>query len=144
MSITVRQATPTDAHAIVELIGELARTLGGTSPIAQDYVGEYMAFPGNSILLAEEGGRVAGLLSYSLRPNLYHAANSALIEELVVRESARGRGVGSALMSELLRRLPCQRCAEVSVTTMPDNDGAIRFYRSHGLVDEAMFLEKHL
>ena len=144
MSITVRQATPTDAPAIVELIGELARTLGGTSPITQDYVGEYIAFPGSSILLAQEDGRVAGLLSYSLRPNLYHAANSALIEELVVRESARGRGVGSALMSELLRRLPSQGCAEVSVTTMPDNEGAIRFYRSHGLVDEAVFLEKHL
>jgi ribosomal protein S18 acetylase RimI-like enzyme len=79
-----------------------------------------------------------------IRPNLYHAANSALIEELVVRESARGRGVGGALMSELLRRLSAQGCAEVSVTTMPDNDGAIRFYRSHGLVDEAVFLEKHL
>jgi len=144
MSITVRQAAPTDAPAIVELIGELARTLGGTSPITQDYVGEYIAFPGSSILLAQEDGRVAGLLSYSLRPNLYHAANSALIEELVVRESARGRGVGSALMSELLRRLPSQGCAEVSVTTMPDNERAIRFYRSHGLVDEAVFLEKHL
>jgi ribosomal protein S18 acetylase RimI-like enzyme len=144
MSIMVRQATPTDAPAVVELIGELARNYGETSPITQEYVGEYLAFPGNSILLAQEEGRVAGLLSYSLRPNLYHAANSALIEELVVRESARGRGVGSALMAELLRRLPSQGCAEVSVTTMPDNEGAIRFYRSHGLVDQAVFLEKHL
>ena len=144
MSITVRPATSTDAPAIVELIGELARNYGETSPITQEFAREYLAFPGNSILLAEEEGRVAGLLSYSLRPNLYHAANSALIEELVVRASARGRGVGSALMSELLRRLPSQGCAEVSVTTMPDNDGAIRFYRSHGLVDEAVFLEKHL
>ncbi len=33
--------------------------------------------------------------------------------------------------------------AEVSVTTMPDNQGAIRFYKRHGLVDEAVFLEKH-
>jgi ribosomal protein S18 acetylase RimI-like enzyme len=26
---------------------------------------------------------------------------------------------------------------------LPDNQGAIRFYRSHGLVDEAIHLEKH-
>src|SRR5512143_3460418 len=135
MSITVRPAASTDAHAVVELIGELARNYGETSPITPAVVQEYLAFPGNNVLLAEEGGLVAGLLSYSLRPNLYHAANSALIEELVVRESARGQGVGSALMSELLRRLPSQDCAEVSVTTMPDNERAIRFYRSHGLVD---------
>jgi len=43
-----------------------------------------------------------------------------------VRESARGRGVGGALMNELLRRLPFQGCAEVSVTTMPDNVRAQR------------------
>jgi ribosomal protein S18 acetylase RimI-like enzyme len=61
-----------------------------------------------------------------------------------VRESARGRGVGGALMNELLRRLPFQGCAEVSVTTMPGNVRAQRFYRSHGLVDQAVFLEKHL
>jgi len=159
MPITVREAKHGDEHSIIELIAELAQTtpalapsgsasagasVGETSSITAGYVREYLAFPGSHVLLAEEGDRVAGLLSYSLRPNLYHAASSALIEELVVRESARGRGVGSALMSELLRRLPSQGCAEVSVTTMPDNDGAIRFYRAHGLVDEAVFLEKHL
>ena len=144
MPITVREAKPGEEHDIVELIAELTRTLGETSPITAGYVQEYLAFPGCHVLWAEEEGRLVGVLSYSIRPNLYHAANSALIEELVVRESARGRGVGGALMSELLRRLPAQGCAEVSVTTMPDNDGAIRFYRSHGLVDEAVFLEKHL
>lgn len=158
MPITVRDGKPGDERVIVELIAELAQTTpvyapsgsasaeisaGETSPITGEYVLEYLAFPGSHVLLAEEDGRVAGLLSYSVRPNLYHAANSALIEELVVRQSARGRGVGSALLSELLRRLPALGCAEVSVTTMPDNDGAIRFYRSHGLVDQAVFLEKH-
>jgi ribosomal protein S18 acetylase RimI-like enzyme len=34
-------------------------------------------------------------------------------------------------------------CAEVSVSTLSDNEDAQRFYRSHGLVDEAVFLEKH-
>ena len=144
MPVTVREARPGDEHDVVGLITELARTIGETSPITAGYVQEYLAFPGCHVLWAEEDGRLVGVLSYSIRPNLYHAANSALIEELVVRESARGHGVGSVLLSELLSRLPSQGCAEVSVTTMPDNDGAIRFYRSHGLVDEAVFLEKHL
>ena len=144
MPVTVREARPGDEHDVVGLITELARTIGETSPITAGYVQEYLAFPGCHVLWAEEDSRLVGLLSYSIRPNLYHAANSALIEELVVRESARGHGVGSVLLSELLSRLPSQGCAEVSVTTMPDNDGAIRFYRSHGLVDEAVFLEKHL
>ena len=35
-------------------------------------------------------------------------------------------------------------CAEVSVSTMAGNEGAIRFYRAHGMVDEAVLLERHL
>jgi ribosomal protein S18 acetylase RimI-like enzyme len=66
-----------------------------------------------------------------------------LIEELVVSANWRGHGIGSALMNALLRHLRKQGCAEVSVTTMPDNAGAIRFYQSHGLTDEALYLEKH-
>ena len=146
MPIMVREARPGDEQVIVELIGELARTSGEASPITESYAREYLAFAqcGSHILLAEQGSRTVGLLSYSVRPNLYHAANSALIEELVVRESARGQGVGSVLLSELLDRLPSLGCAEVSVSTMLDNQDAMRFYRSHGLVDEAVFLEKHL
>lgn len=146
MSILVRQAQPGDEHVIVELIRELARTGGDTSPITESYVREHLAFApcGSHVLLAEQEGRAVGLLSYSIRPNLFHAANSALVEELVVRESARGQGIGSALLTELLERLPSLGCAEVSVSTMPDNHDAMRFYRSHGLVDQAVFLEKHL
>ena len=146
MSILVRQARPGDECVIVELIRELAQTGGDASPVTEGYVREYLAFApcGSNVLLAEQEGRAVGLLSYSVRPNLYHAANSALVEELVVREPARSQGVGSALLSELLDRLPSLGCAEVSVSTMPDNQDAMRFYRSHGLVDQAVFLEKHL
>lgn len=146
MPIIVREARPGDERVIVELIRELAQTDGEASPITEGYVREHLTFApcGSHVLLAEQEGRAVGLLSYSVRPNLYHAANSALIEELVVRESARGQGVGSALLSDLLNRLPSLGCAEVSVSTMPDNQDAMRFYRSHGLVDQAVFLEKHL
>jgi ribosomal protein S18 acetylase RimI-like enzyme len=85
-----------------------------------------------------------GLLSYSVRPDLYHAASSCLIEDLVVRTGMRGRGVGSRLLAELMARLPETGCAEVSVTTLPGNAPALKFYRKHGLVDEAVFLERHL
>jgi ribosomal protein S18 acetylase RimI-like enzyme len=143
MSISVRDAHPGDEPHIVRLIRELADTDDEASPITPEYVCGYMTFPGNHVLLAEDGERVIGLLSYSVRPGLYHAGDSALIEELVVHAPERGRGVGSALMTELLRRLEALGCAEVSVSTMPDNTGAQRFYRAHGLRDEALFLEKH-
>lgn len=148
-AIIIREARPADAPVIADLVRALEEVVEGSgepeesSPITAEYVQAYLANPESYILVAEDRGQVVGLLSYSIRPNLFHAADSALIEELVVDSRARGRGVGSALMRHLLSLLEVRGCAEVSVSTMPDNAGALRFYRSHGLVDEAVFLEKH-
>lgn len=143
MSLIIRDATISEASAIVALISELAGSLDETSPITPAYVRTYLEFPGCGILLAEEAGQITGLLSFSIRPNLYHNGDTAMIEELVVGEAWRGRNVGGALLDNALSRLEDLGCAEVSVTTLPDNTGAIRFYRAHGLVDEAVYLEKH-
>jgi ribosomal protein S18 acetylase RimI-like enzyme len=144
MDIRVEEAGPGDEAAIAAMIQELAAASGDTSPITEDYVRGYLATPGSHVLLARFAGQVAGLLSYSVRPNLYHAGPAASIEELVVAEPQRGRGLGSALLQHLLAHLEASGCIEVSVTTLTDNEGAQRLYRAHGLVDEAVFLEKHM
>ena len=144
MSLQVRAAGPGDVGIIVRLIRELATTYNEESPITKRYVAEYLGNPGTHVLLADQDGQTIGLLSYSVRPDLYHAGPTALIEELVVQASERGRGVGSALLGKLFRDLARLGVVEVSVTTMPDNQRAKRFYQAHGLVDEAVFLEKHL
>ena len=144
MEIDIRTADASDATNIVALVAELAANEGEDCPLTEAYVRHYLAMPGCTVLLAQQGEVVLGLLSCSLRPNLYHAGNSCLIEELVVTETARGLGVGSRLVSALLERLQESDCEEVSVSTLPDNHQAIKFYKKHGFVDEAVFLERHL
>jgi ribosomal protein S18 acetylase RimI-like enzyme len=137
--IVVRKAQAEDAEVVVGLI----KQLGSDSSITAAYVSSYLEGTNNKILLAERQGRVDGLLSYSVRPDLFHAGNSMLIEELVVDENFRGEGVGSLLINALMERLKELDCREVCLAVMPDNEPAIRFYRSHGLVEQALFLEKH-
>jgi ribosomal protein S18 acetylase RimI-like enzyme len=143
MNILLRPAVEQDSVSIERLISELAVSIGETSSISAQYVTQYLGTPGSHILLAEKGRQVVGLLSYSIRPSLYHAGDACLIEEFVVRQSERGQGIGGQLLEALFQQLASQNCAEVSVTTMPDNLKAIAFYKSHGMVDEAVFLEKH-
>jgi ribosomal protein S18 acetylase RimI-like enzyme len=144
VSVAIREARPEDAAIIVEMIRELARGEGDETAVTEAHAAAYLGVPGNGILLAERDGSTLGLISYSIRPNLYHAADSCLIEELIVRRQARGAGVGRRLVEELMRRCIDMGCAEISVSTMPDNERAIRFYRKMGFTDEALFLEKHL
>ena len=143
MDIILREAELKDAPSVVQLIAELAATENEHSLITAAYVESYLASPVSSILLAEVRQRVVGLLSYSVRPDLHHAGDSCLIEELIVTADVRGQGVGRALLTELLSRLATRGCTEVSVAATPTNHQAIKFYQSHGLTDESLFLEKH-
>jgi ribosomal protein S18 acetylase RimI-like enzyme len=143
MKINIRAAAPGDEQVVVALIHELAETDGDISPLTQDYLAVYWRNPGSRILLAEIDGQAAGLLSYSIRPDLYHAGASAYIENLVVAKDQRGVGIGSALLKAALAEIEAAGCVEVSIATMPENQGAQRLYRSHGLTDEAVYLEKH-
>lgn len=144
MDITIRAAGLEDSGDIVELVSGHTSASNENTRLTGEYAARYLASPASAILLAEAEGQVAGLLSYSLRPDLYHAGNSCLIEELIVREGKRDQGVGSRLIAELFARLDREECAEVSVAVMPDNLRAIHFYRSHGMLEEAVFLQMHL
>lgn len=137
--IVIREATAQDAGDVVRLI----RQLGDDSEVTEEYVGHYLSGTDRCILLAERDEVVAGLLSYSMRADLFHAGISVLIEELVVDEGCRGNGIGGMLVDELMKRAQRLNCKEVCLAVMPDNDEAIRFYKRHGLVEEALFLEKH-
>ncbi len=141
MAILIRAPELQDIPTIVQLIAELASTVDEVSPITPAYVSQYLASPSSWILLAEADGEIVGLMSYSIRPDLYHAGDCCLIEELIVRDGKRNQGVGSALMKDLLARLA--GCKEISVGVMTENVEALKFYRRQGLDEEAVLLEKH-
>ena len=137
--VTIRPAVPSDAPGIARLV----RQMGADSEITEEYVGYFLTGSERGVLLACLEDQVAGLLSYSVRPDLYHAGNSVLIEELVVDEKYRGQGIGGSLLDALLKRLEGTGCKELCLAVMPDNEAAIRFYKRYGLVEEALFLERH-
>lgn len=141
--LTIREADSGDDGVVVALIRELAASQGERSPVTEASVRCHRETPGGVMLLAETGGAVVGMLACSVRPDLYHGAPVCLVEELVVRAPSRGRGVGGALLDEVMVRCRAWGCAEISVTVMRDNLRGQCFYRRHGLVDEALFLERH-
>ncbi len=84
---------------------------------------------------------MVGLLTISRRWTLWHAGPCALIEELVVDEKARGRGVGRALIQAALDWARSQGCSEVEVSTEQDNTDAQNFYRRLGFESVTLLLE---
>lgn len=140
-SVILREAARTDAADVVRLI---RNSVDAGSPITEEYVHEYIENPKSKILLVEKDGRVVGLLSYSIRPDLWHATICCFIEEIVVEESERGKGIGTQLIQSVMEEMKKSGCAEIVLIVDKENIAAQRLYIRLGIDEEAMCLEKHL
>lgn len=143
MTVTIRHASPGDEAAVVRLVRETAAGEGSSSPVDEPYARRFLATPGSGALLALDDDEAVGLLSYAMTPGLYHAADSGLIELLVVTQGRRGEGIGRRLVAAALRLFRESGCAEASVSTGADNAPAQRVYREAGLTESSLLLEVH-
>ena len=144
MAITIRDAGPGDEPAVVDLIQELATSEDYPTTIDEHYVRHYLASPVSGILMALDGRAPVGLVSYAMVPGLFHAADSGLVEAVIVTEGRRGEGIGRQLMGAVLELLENAGCAEISVSTAADNEAAQRVYFELGLTEASLLLEKHV
>ncbi len=143
MSVRIRPAMHGDEQAIVGLVREMAEAEAWPTTVDEHYVRHYLASPVSGALLALDGDEPVGLLSYATVPGLFHAADSGLIELLVVTEGRRGEGIGGQLVRAALRVLEEAGCAEVSVSTGAENEVAQKLYVDAGLNEASVLLEKH-
>ncbi len=91
------------------------------------------------VRVADLGGMV-GTASMLVMPNLgYDCHPSAFIEAVVVAEPFRRRGVGTALLRELLAVAVDRSCRKVQLLSHKRHrdDGAFAFYESFGFMAEA-------
>jgi len=142
--VNIRSAEVGDASDLVRLIAEMAEGTSDASKLTPDHVGGYLHTPGCGVLVAESDGEIVGMMSYVVRPDLFHAAGTLYIQEMIITAGHRRKGIGGLLLDEIMRRAKTLSCAEVSVAVVPDNAGAARLYRSHGIDEENILLEKHL
>ena len=108
----IRIATPMDQQPSFELMSELGYP--GLSFVRFSAAfNAVLATPTMSLLVAEdENGEVIGLASISTRPQLRLTANLVTIDELVVADRARGRGVGKKILKAaevMARKLGARR-----------------------------------
>jgi len=134
--MVIRDATPSDAAVVMALIRELAvyerlahEVEGDVETLAEHLFG---SDPAAHVLLAEDDGEpVAFALwfrsfsTFLTRPGLY-------LEDLYVRESHRGRGVGTALLRQLAAIAVERGFGRVEWWVLDWNEPAIGFYHAIG------------
>jgi ribosomal protein S18 acetylase RimI-like enzyme len=116
---------------LVAAFARLVPQLSRSSPVpGEAELSEIVASPATVLLLARADGAIVGSLTLVLFR--IPTGVRAWIEDVVVEESVRGRGVGEALSREALRRATAAGARTVDLTSRPAREAANRLYRRLG------------
>jgi len=136
MTVTVRAATPDDVALIYHFIRDLAdyeklahAVEASEADIARDLFGPT---PRVFADIAEADGSPVGFALWFYSYSTFRGRHGIYLEDLFVRQEARGRGAGKALLQGLARRCAQEGLARLEWAVLDWNAPSIAFYDSLG------------
>lgn len=140
--IIIREATIGDQAEVFDLLRQLMTSATAESPVNQPGAVEtfrkVVEEEQGTILLADEDGQILGMLTLSYPVAIRCGGIYSCIEEFIVTEKARGKGVGGKLLKAAIRKAAEKGSHELQVNR-PSEVGYPVYIR-HGWED----LGKHL
>jgi GNAT superfamily N-acetyltransferase len=139
-STRVRAATHEDLPAVLAAVGDLLTELGSEPPrtsLMLETAQALLEDPSlGALLVAEAGGEIVGVLGASYQLALHVPGRYALIQDLWVHPSWRGRSVGRELLAALFELARRQGLARAEVGLPRESFEGIRategFYAHNG------------
>ena len=123
------RATPELVDAMARLIPQLSSS---NPPPTKDELSAIIASDSCDVLIAQDGDAIVGSLTLVVFP--IPTGIRAWIEDVVVDEAARGKGVGEALNAFALQRARERGAKTVDLTSRPSREAANRLYQRLGFV----------
>lgn len=132
----VREAQPDDVPKILEMIAELA-AYEKAADQARATQGQlrtalFGAHPAVFALVAEVNGEVVGFALWFLNFSTWEGVHGIYLEDLYVRPSQRGTGLGKALLQSLASIAVARGYARFEWWVLDWNTPSIDFYRAMG------------
>jgi ribosomal protein S18 acetylase RimI-like enzyme len=131
VEIRVEAATEVTAELVEAIAGLVPQLSSSSPPPSPAELAEIVESPATTLLVARlpEGEIVGSLTLVVFR---IPTGVRAWIEDVVVDDGARGRGVGEALNEEAVRRAVEAGARSVDLTSRPSREAANRLYRRLG------------
>jgi ribosomal protein S18 acetylase RimI-like enzyme len=133
-SILTRPAVQEDCHRMMELVHELAvfeRAPDAVTVTLEHFIetgfGEHPVW---WAYVAEADGLVVGFALYYIRYSTWQGKKMYL-EDILVTEEWRGKGIGSLLMDELIKVANEQQFPGITWQVLHWNEPAIKFYEKY-------------
>ncbi len=133
--MTIRKGKKEDLSQVLELIEELAEYEKAAheveitlSQLEEDGFGENPVY---EFFLAEAENQVVGMALFYFRYSTWKG-KAVYLEDLVVRESARGKGYGQMLLDAIVAEAKRTNSKQVRWQVLDWNEPAINFYKKLG------------
>lgn len=95
-------------------------------------------------IVAIENGKIVGVLTSELQTKLHRAKKQIFIEDLIVAEEYRKKGIGTALLQNAIDYALQNNCEIVELTSYIDNENAHKFYETNGFLKHSYKFKKYL
>lgn len=136
MDTTIRKATVEDMPSVLELIRELAvfekEPIEVVEVTVEDLEREgFGENPQFTCFVAEIETEIVGMALVYFRFSTWKG-RTVHLEDLIVKDSCRGYGIGDLLYTEVMKYAKDQGVKRVNWVVLEWNEGAIRFYERTG------------
>jgi ribosomal protein S18 acetylase RimI-like enzyme len=141
--VTVRLAGPGDLDVVARLLTEFREHEGRDWPPEESIrAGVERLMPRDDTEYLLGGDPPAGIVQLRYRWGVWWDAEDCNVEDVFVREQARGSGLGRELVSAAIERARERGCRRMELDTGADNAPAQGLYRSLGFRDNGIFMRR--
>ncbi len=95
-------------------------------------------------IVAIENNKIIGVLTSELQIKLHRAKKQMFIEDLIVDENYRNKGIGKALLQDAVNYARNNDCEVIELTSYIDNDKAHKFYQNNGFIKHSYKFKQYL
>ena len=128
-----RLATADDADGVARLLHDFNSEFGSPSPGAEVLAARLrVLLAGDETTAILVGTPAVAVAVVTLRPNVWYAGQVALLDELYVVPRLRGRGIGSAIVEQLVSTARARGVDLIEINVDEGDVDAQRFYERHG------------
>lgn len=132
--VTVRDGKREDCEQVMALIRELAEYERAphevSNTVAQLEEDGFGPNPSYRLIVAEQNKRIVGISLWFIRYSTWKG-KTLYLEDIVVSEKMRGRGIGKLLFDETIRAAKREKLNGLRWQVLNWNEPAINFYRKY-------------
>ena len=143
----IRNWSIEDLLEINALLGKLSQSIGfdyhnNLNLLKNHFIlmGQFPNFYSTYVYIVDD--KIVGLVSIVFYSSALHRKGTALINELIVADGFRSKGIGSELLAYCINIAKQDGFDEVEVGTEKGNIRAIEFYKKNGFDKEYILLGK--